>query len=185
PDASAPHSSPAPFAPPAAARAPHGRQPGPPAADWLRLALVDGVGPGRILRLLRGIGPPADILASPAARLAPLIGAEFAGRMVAADPEREAKVAASLAWLAAGPDRHLLTLDDPAYPPAWLCLADPPPCVMVRGRLEALARPAIAIVGSRHASAEGARSAHDFAASLVAEGWSIASGLALGIDAAA
>src|SRR5690606_2544406 len=174
-----------PFAQPDVAHPPRRRRPGPPAADWLRLALVDGVGPGRMLRLLRAIGPPADILTSPAARLAPFIGADVAQRMVAADPEREAKVAASLAWLACAPDRHLLALDDPAYPPAWLCLADPPPCVMVRGRLEALAVPAIAIVGSRHASAGGARSARDFAASLVAEGWAIASGLALGIDAAA
>lgn len=154
-------------------------------SDWLRLSLTEGLGPSGLLRLLRAFGGPADILATPTPKLAAVAGATIADRIHAADPEREARIAASLAWLAGAPDRHLLTLDDAAYPPAWLNLACPPPCVMVRGRLEALAAPAIAIVGSRHASANGARAAHDFAASLASEGWCIASGLALGIDAAA
>src|SRR5690606_7598357 len=63
--------------------------------------------------------------------------------------------------------------------------ADPPPWVMVQGRLEALAAPAVAIVGSRHASPGGAESAREFAQGLAVRGWAIASGLALGIDAAA
>ncbi len=158
---------------------------GPAEADWLRLALVEGLGPGRLLQLLRAIGPPAEILASPVSRLAGIVPADVASRIGAADDALEDQVTASLAWLAAGEDRHLLALDDPAYPPAWLHLATPPPCVMVRGRLEALALPAIAIVGARHASPGGARSAREFAAGLATEGWAIASGLALGIDAAA
>lgn len=154
-------------------------------ADWLRLALVDGLGPARMQRLLRAFGAPADILAAPARRLAQVVETDIAIRLATADPAREVRVAASLEWLEAAPERHLLTLDDDAYPPAWLNLADPPPCVMVQGRLEALAMPAVAIVGSRHASAGGARSARDFAAGLAGEGWAVASGLALGIDAAA
>ncbi|MFA7505814.1 MAG: DNA-processing protein DprA [Burkholderiaceae bacterium] len=185
-----PEATPAPLPPaaparPGPSRATSRRLPDPDAADWLRLALVDGLGPGRILHLLRTIGAPSDILASPTARLAAILGADIATRIVAADPAREERVARSLAWLAAEPDRQLLRLDDPAYPSTWLCLADPPPCVMVQGRLEALAAPAIAIVGSRHASAGGMRSARDFAAGLVGEGWAVASGLAQGIDAAA
>ncbi len=167
--------------PPAPAEAP---RPATSTADWLRLGLVEGLGPARILKLLRAFGEPAEILAAPAARLAPFVGIDIAGRITAADPQREARVAASLAWLAAAPDRHLLALDDPAYPRTWLCLADPPPWVMVQGRLEALALPAIAIVGSRHASAGGARSARELAAGLAREGWAVASGLAQGIDAA-
>lgn len=154
-------------------------------ADWLRLSLVDELGPGRLLQLLRAIGPPAEILASSAARLARVVGDDIARRIATPDDELERRLAASLAWLAAADDRHLLALDDPAYPPAWLSLATPPPCVMVQGRLQALAEPAIAIVGARHASPGGARSARGFAAGLAAEGWAIASGLALGIDAAA
>ena len=156
-----------------------------PSSNWLRLSLTEGLGPTRLLRLLRAFGGPAEILATPATHLAAIVDAAIAARIHAADPVRDARVAASLQWLAGAPDRHLLTLDDAAYPPAWLALADAPPCVMVRGRLDALAVPSIAIVGSRHASTSGARTAHEFAASLAREGWSIASGLALGIDAAA
>ncbi len=157
----------------------------PHAAEWLRLVLVDGLGPRGLLRLLRAIGPPAEILAAPVRRLAAQVGDDLARRIAGPDADLEAGVAATLAWLEGADDRHLLALDDPAYPPAWLGLDDPPPCVMVRGRLEALAIPALAIVGARHASPGGARIAREFAAGLAAEGWAIASGLALGIDAAA
>src|SRR5690606_40915943 len=115
------------------------------------------------LQLLRAIGPPAEILASPVSRLAGIVPADVASRIGAADDALEDQVTASLAWLAAGQDRHLLALDDPAYPPAWLHLATPPPCVMVRGRLEALALPARPLAGARHASPGGARSAREFA----------------------
>lgn len=143
------------------------------------------MGPVRMLQLLRALGEPATILASRFGQVAAVVGSARATAILAADVAREARVEATLAWLAAAPDRHLLTLDDPAYPEAWLSLADAPPCVMVEGRLEALAGPALAIVGSRHASTAGSRSARAFAAGLAQEGWTIASGLALGIDAAA
>src|SRR5690606_8024976 len=142
----------------------------PSSPDWLRLSLTEGLGPTLLLRLLRAFGGPADILATPTAHVAALVGGAVAARIHAADPVRDARVAASLRWLADAPDRHLLTLEDAAYPRAWLALADAPPCVMVRGRLEALAVPAIAIVGSRHASRSGARTAPAFAACLGSEG---------------
>ena len=62
---------------------------------------------------------------------------------------------------------------------------DPPPVIAVRGKLDALARPLIAIVGSRNASAAGVKFAERMARDLGEAGFAVVSGLARGIDAAA
>src|SRR5690606_29559343 len=62
---------------------------------------------------------------------------------------------------------------------------DPPPVLYALGDLGLLARPALAIVGSRNASAQGMRNAEAFARNLSAQGLCIVSGMALGIDTAA
>jgi DNA processing protein len=54
-----------------------------------------------------------------------------------------------------------------------------------RGRIELLRRPALAVVGSRNATAQGAANAESFAKALSDSGLTIVSGLALGVDAAA
>ena len=69
--------------------------------------------------------------------------------------------------------------------PRLKAIADPPPLLAVRGHLPALLRPMVAIVGSRNASAAGAKIAERLARELGAAGFVIASGLARGIDAAA
>ena len=88
-----------------------------------------------------------------------------------------------LIWLEQ-PDNHLLSIDDPAYPRQLLEIPDAPPLLFVRGSVELLSRPQIAIVGSRNPSSQGKRTARDFAETLAACGFIITSGLALGIDAA-
>jgi DNA processing protein len=72
-----------------------------------------------------------------------------------------------------------------AYPAALTTIADPPPVLWTRGRLDALARPAVAIVGSRAASPYGLAVAERLAADLAASGLVIISGLARGVDSAA
>ena len=67
----------------------------------------------------------------------------------------------SSTWLQA-PGRQLLTLDDPAYPPLLREIADAPLLLYVIGRVELLARPAVAIVGSRNASAQGMANAERY-----------------------
>jgi DNA processing protein len=90
----------------------------------------------------------------------------------------------ALEWLAA-PENHLITLGDAYYPQLLLQISDPPPLLYVKGRRELLNRPALAIVGSRNATAQGIANAEDFARALSDAGITIVSGLALGIDAAA
>jgi DNA processing protein len=83
------------------------------------------------------------------------------------------------------PRQHLLPYHDPRYPPLLRQIADPPPLLFVRGDVEVLSRPQLAIVGSRRPTADGRRSARQFAAGMGAAGYVITSGLALGIDAEA
>jgi DNA processing protein len=75
--------------------------------------------------------------------------------------------------------------NEPGYPAALAAIAAPPPMIYIKGNAELLARPAMAIVGSRQASAAGIKVARTFAAELGAARFPIVSGLARGIDAAA
>jgi DNA processing protein len=78
----------------------------------------------------------------------------------------------------------LLLSADPAYPPLLREIPDPPEALFVRGRLD-LSGPMVALVGTRAATAYGLRTARRLAAELAANGVTVVSGLAIGIDAAA
>ena len=69
--------------------------------------------------------------------------------------------------------------------PSTRAIADPPTAIYVAGRAELLNAEAVAIVGSRNATAQGVQDARAFARALSEAGLTIVSGLALGIDAAA
>ncbi len=89
-----------------------------------------------------------------------------------------------LRW-AEKPNCHLLTLTDPAYPALLRQTTTLPPVLFVHGNVTLLSTPQIAIVGSRYPSPEGLENARRFAYSFSAEGITVTSGLALGIDGAA
>jgi DNA processing protein len=134
---------------------------------WLRLTLVPGVTPRERRALLEANA--GDVHAAAGA-----IRGEPAPRLL----ER------TLAWLSQ-PGCNMLTMADAQYPQLLLEIHDPPPVLYARGRLELLALPAVAVVGSRNATPMGLRDAASFANSLSDAGLAIVSGLALGIDAAA
>ncbi len=74
---------------------------------------------------------------------------------------------------------------DPAMPPRLRAIVDCPAVLFVRGDLAALSAPTVAVVGSRRATAAGARIARRLAGELAERGVVVASGLAQGIDAEA
>src|SRR5437867_1844363 len=74
---------------------------------------------------------------------------------------------------------------DSAYPSALAAIVDPPPVLWTRGSLAAFDRPAVAIVGSRAASAYALEVAERLGADLAAQGVTVVSGLARGVDSAA
>jgi DNA processing protein len=78
-----------------------------------------------------------------------------------------------------------IALFDPRYPPLLACIANPPPILWARGRLELLERPAVAVVGSRAASLYALEVASRLAGELADRGIAVVSGLARGVDSAA
>ncbi|CAN0588438.1 unnamed protein product, partial [Ectocarpus sp. 12 AP-2014] len=80
---------------------------------------------------------------------------------------------------------RLLCLGSPEYPAQLADLADAPPMLWVLGDCDWLNRPAIALVGARNASSLGVRMARALARELGESGFTVVSGLARGIDAAA
>ena len=85
----------------------------------------------------------------------------------------------------ASTDLHVIVWGEPEYPPRLAEIPSAPPVLYCRGRLESSDEPAVAVVGSRHATAYGESVAYDLSAALGRRGLTIVSGLARGIDAAA
>jgi DNA processing protein len=100
--------------------------------------------------------------------------------------DRHAQWARRLArLLAARPALRIIDVTDPDYPANLRSVSGRPVLLFVEGELAEADRQAVAVVGSRHASATGLRAASEAAAGLVKLGFTIVSGLAKGIDAAA
>lgn len=143
---------------------------------WLRLIRSDNVGPVTFRELLNHFGSAAAALdAIP--RLARRGGRAI---RVASDDDARRELAA-----AARIGARIVALGEPAYPPWLRAIDDAPPLVALRGDADVLARPAVAVVGSRNASIAGTKLATMIASGLGAAGFTVASGLARGIDAAA
>ncbi len=81
--------------------------------------------------------------------------------------------------------RTLLGPDHPHWPTLWRQMPDPPGEIHASGNTSCLAAPAVAIVGTRRATVRGTSFARALAAALANHGYTIVSGLALGVDAAA
>jgi DNA processing protein len=146
--------------------------------DWLQLCRSGGVGPQTFFKLLRRFGSARRGLEE-LPRLAREAGSEDRWRRCRRD-EAEAEVAA-IGDLGCA----LIAHGEPAYPQRLAEIADPPPLLIVRGRVDLLETPAVAVIGARNASANGRMLAHNLANELAAGGLLIVSGLARGIDAAA
>ena len=78
-----------------------------------------------------------------------------------------------------------ITLRDDEYPTLLRHIDAPPPVLFVRGTLQASDERAVAIVGTRDATLYGVKVARGLSHALVKAGWTVISGLAKGIDAAA
>ena len=152
---------------------------------WLHLLHSPGVGREAARRLLTRFGSPQAAIDAPIAELGFCVDAPTALSLALAPAGHAQRLAATLAWRIAAAGRRLMVLGDADYPGALLNTADPPLLLFLQGHAGLLAEPGLAIVGSRQPSAQGRDNAHRFARDLAAQGWTIVSGLAAGIDAAA
>ncbi|GGC96585.1 DNA-processing protein DprA [Undibacterium terreum] len=154
-------------------------------ADWIRLEQTPGVGQETARKLLAAFGLPQQILAAGFPALRSIVPDRIA--LPLSQPPSEqilSQIARTLEWCDQ-PGNAALTLADAGYPPSLLNIPDPPVILYVKGRLDLLQAPSIAVVGSRNATAQGIDNAEKFSESLSRAGWTIVSGMAAGIDAAA
>jgi DNA processing protein len=146
--------------------------------DWLRLIRSENVGPRTFRALVNHYGgarAAIDMLPDLARRG----GAQAPGRICSVDEaKREIETASRLGAV-------FVALGEPDYPARLRMIDDAPPLIAVRGHVDVLKLPMVAIVGSRNASAAGAKFASQIARELGEAEFITVSGLARGIDAAA
>jgi DNA processing protein len=160
---------------------------------WLRLELTPGVGAETARRLLAAFGEPSAVFEQTESALRQIVSAQQAQALGQAPDGWASLSEDTWQWLqtqtAAGVTRTVVTLGDADYPSSLLDIPDPPLMLYAMGQTEALgqlkAEHALAMVGSRNPTPQGAANAREFARSLAASGLSIVSGLALGVDGAA
>lgn len=146
--------------------------------DWLRLARTENVGPVTFEQLIQRFGDASSALAA----LPDLArrGGRAAGLKTPTIPEAERELEAGEKIGA-----KLLLSREAAFPRLLAVLDPPPPVIWALGDTALLARPAVAIVGARTASAAGQRFARMLAEGVGQAGFVVVSGLARGVDGAA
>ena len=155
------------------------------AETWLRFALTQGISCRLRLQLLKEFKSPEQVLGASVASLQKLVSANQATALAESGQKPDwPALQAHLDWLEYAENR-LLTMADAAYPTQLLDLPDPPTVLFVKGDPCWLGRHNLAIVGSRQATPQGLENAEAFATELARCGYTIVSGLAAGIDAAA
>jgi DNA processing protein len=155
-----------------------------PYASWLALARIRGLGCASFKKLADFFGDPSRALSASENTLAQVPGLErpaIEGILgfsewgeVAKEIERSAQAGATIVPYAAT-----------RYPARLKTIADPPPFLYVKGELRNEDERAVAVVGSRSASEYGLRVTRDLCRGLASLGFTIVSGMARGIDAAA
>ena len=149
----------------------------------LRLHNLPDIGPQRFCRLLEVFTSASAALSAPATAWRAIGMPHSSIEARHSDKVRDQTVQA-LRW-AEHPGNHLLLHDMPQYPALLTETAGAPPVLFVQGDPSILETPQIAVVGSRRASPASLDTAQSFARSLAQGGFTITSGLALGVDAAA
>jgi DNA processing protein len=155
-------------------------------AAWLRLCITPTVGNGTARRLLATFGLPTAIFSQDELALRSVASSAQVHALREPPEGLEALVDTTWAWLEAAPQQHrIVTLADDAYPLGLLHTEDPPLLLYLSGVPVASWPAAVAVVGSRNPTPQGAANARQFACSLAQAGLTVVSGLALGVDGAA
>ena len=149
---------------------------------WIGLKSIPGVGNVTCRRLLERFDTPEAALSAPAEALAAVRGVTPAaidsitgGAWRRFADEECARLATSGA--------RLVMFTSADYPKSLFEIPDPPPYLYVRGELKS-GETAVAIVGSRRATAYGLQTTTRLAEALASHGVTVISGMARGVDTA-
>ncbi len=154
---------------------------------WLELLAVKGLGPVTYTRLINRFGSPEAIRSSDVRAL--VAEGEISPSLAIAlhqplPSEAQDHITKELEAVQAG-RFSILTLTDAQYPARLKTISDPPPVLWCTGQLQDCDQQALAVVGSRKGSHIGRTFTRQLSGDLAALGFTIVSGLARGIDAAA
>jgi len=150
----------------------------------IALNMVDGIGPVRVRALMDVLGSAEAILQATekewtqAKGLGPGLAAKTLPKLRAVEVSKEEKRAKACG-------AEIVTRCDPSYPKALTEIHDPPLALYVKGTLKSQDVHAIGVVGSRRCTHYGTQSADRLSFQLAKQGYTVISGLARGIDAAA
>ena len=149
---------------------------------WIALALTEGLGPTRARRLVEHFGTIEAVFRASLTELEATgiqaVSAQSLGTGKSLELAQEEMVKARTAGAA------VVTVDDPNYPTRLREIYDPPLLLYIRGAVDVLAQPGIAIVGTRHPTPYGIGMAERLACDLARQGLIIFSGMARGVDTA-
>lgn len=158
-----------------------------PLQGWLELLAVKGLGPVTYTRLINRFGSPEAIRSSNTHALVSM--GEISPSLARAlhqpiSTDAQDQIAKELQAVQDG-RFSILTLVDALYPPRLKTITDPPPLLWCTGQLQDRDQQALAVVGSRKGSHIGRTFTRQLSGDLAALGFTIVSGMARGIDAAA
>jgi DNA processing protein len=150
---------------------------------WLALALSPGLGPKRILDAMKLLETPSRLFSL---TLTELEGLRFPAEAAQFIFDGKARQAAEEEWArVSAQGATIVSFGCAEYPERLKEIYDPPPVLWVRGAVNLLSRPAIAVVGTRHPSPYGSGVAEMLARDLAVRRLLIVSGMARGIDSCA
>ena len=153
---------------------------------WATLALrhCPGVGSRMLCRLLHSFGSAYEVFRR--VRSGTLKGFGVTSGAVAALQNEVWRATALAEWQAAACcTGEIILWIDSSYPSLLRELPDAPALLYVRGDVELLRSPAVAVVGTRHCTRDGRHAARVLAGGLAASGITVVSGMARGVDTAA
>jgi DNA processing protein len=150
---------------------------------WLALTLAPGLGPRRIVEAMRRLDTPSELFELPLTAIEALRFPAEAAQFIF---DGKARAQAEQEWARVQQQgAGIVTYSCPEYPERLKEIYDPPPVLWVRGDLSLLARPSIAVVGTRRPSPYGTGMAEMLARDLAARGMLVISGMARGVDTSA
>jgi DNA processing protein len=149
---------------------------------WLALALTPGLGPTRIRKLIEHYGTAERVFQASLTELEATGMRAVSAQSIATGKSLE--LAQQECEKAVEARARIISLSDPEYPSRLKEIYDPPVVLFVKGCVEVLAQPGIAMVGTRHPTPYGSGMAERLSTDLAARGLVIISGLARGVDTA-
>jgi DNA processing protein len=150
--------------------------------EWLALSLTPGLGPTKARKLAEHFGSSEGVFRASLTELESTGIQAVSAQSLATGKSME--LAREEMARAADAGATVVSVADAAYPPRLKEIYDPPAILYVRGDAELLARPGIAVVGTRHPTPYGSGMAERLACDLASQGLVIISGMARGVDTA-